>query len=352
MSYLYHKKVPQGKNQSGRFAAGMSLAEAKQKLTIFDLWQYFGFPGRPSKTCRSPFREDHKPSFSVTPDGSLFHDFATGESGDSVAFFQHATGHPIAQSCRDFIALAGGRAEGTRFVAIPAGHRKVEEGNKPPPCFPPLRMGSPADLAALSALRRIPVPGLEWAAQRGLLRFATLQGRAAWVVTDGARVNAQARRMDGKLWEHIQAKAWTLAGSRAPWPIGIREAAASPSIALCEGGPDLLAAHYLGVWEQTGAGGESEPRCAPVGMLGASLRIPADALPLFADKQIRIFAHADEEGAAAMERWAEQLVPVCAKIDAFSFAGLRQGSGAAVKDLNDAIELDGASLERAGKMMP
>ena len=43
-------------------------------------------------------------------------------------------------------------------------------------------------------------------AERGLLRFAGWKDAPAWIVTDAARVNAQARRMDGKPWPGIAAK--------------------------------------------------------------------------------------------------------------------------------------------------
>ena len=154
-------------------------------------------------------------------------------------------------------------------------------------------------------------------------------------MTDTARVNAQARRMDGWEWEHIGAKAWTLPGAWASWPIGITEAQPFPAIALCEGGPDCLAAHYLTLWEQATHHNKRDAQCAPVAMLGASQRIHPDALPLFTGKRVRIFGHEDEAGRGAVERWAAQLASVGADVDAFSFAGLQQMDGQPVKDLND-----------------
>ena len=43
-------------------------------------------------------------------------------------------------------------------------------------------------------------------------------------------------------------------------------------------------------------------------MLGASQAIAEEALHLFRGKTIRIFAHADEAGAAARDKWATQLI--------------------------------------------
>ena len=71
------------------------------------------------------------------------------------------------------------------------------------------------------------------------------------------------------------AKAWTLPGAWASWPIGITETQPFPAIAICEGGPDFLAAHYLALWEQSTHHTKRDVQCAPVAMLGASQRIHA-----------------------------------------------------------------------------
>jgi hypothetical protein len=114
------------------------------------------------------------------------------------------------------------------------------------PGFPDFSKGTPADIRRLAALRHLSPEAVTLALARGLLWFAALKGCAAWLVTDRARLNAQDRRMDGKLWEYIRAKAYTLPGSWAAWPVGIMEAQPFPAIAFCEGGPDLLAAcHFI-----------------------------------------------------------------------------------------------------------
>ena len=179
----------------------------------------------------------------------------------------------------------------------------------------------------------------------GLLRFATLRGHRAWIVTDDERVNAQARRLDGGLWEHIGAKAWTLPGCWASWPIGIELIGLEetpPMILLVEGGPDLLASlHFIHA-----TGGAC--RWLPCAMLGAKQRIHKDTLPLFAGKRVRIFPHDDEPGRAGAEGWARQLAAVGADVDCFRFAGLRKADGSPVEDLNDCTSLhpdDAAELE-------
>ncbi len=206
---------------------------------------------------------------------------------------------------------------------------------KPKPSFQALHRGTEHDFRQLADLRGIQYAAHAWADERGLLRFATLKDHLAWIVTDSARLNAQARRMDGQLWDHLEAKpkAWTLPGSRASWPIGIEESEPFETIALCEGGPDFLAAHALCLQEYNS-------HCAPVGMLGASMRIHADALPLFFGKIVRIFVHNDDAGRKAAENWTDQLEAAGAIVDAFPFAGLRKTDGALIKDLNDFLDID------------
>jgi CHC2 zinc finger len=326
-----------------------TLSDAKARLNIHALWTHFNYPGGPKTNCRSPFRDDAKPSFSVNADGTLWNDFSTGEAGDAVDFFQRATGLSQKDSCRKFIELAGGhiaplpRMTSSRLQAVEVKSR---------PIFPDFSTGTAADFKQLASLRNIGREGLEFASERGLLWFATLKDCPSWIVTDSVRVNAQARRMDGQQWEHIGAKAWTLPGSWASWPIGITESKNSPAIALCEGGPDLLSAHYLALWEQAPHCTKLGAQCSPVAMLGASQRIHPDALPMFAGKRVRIFGHDDEAGRGAVERWAVQLASVGANVDAFSFAGLRQADGKPVKDLNDSLLMDEGSFASVERMLP
>lgn len=284
---------------------------------------------------------DHKPSFSVNEAGTLFHDFASGDAGDTMDFFQRASQLPLKDACRKFIELAGERTTSSPHLKL---YQAPPAEIKPKPSLPEFWVGTADEIRRLAILRNIGREGLMAASERGLLRFAKLRDTTAWIVTDASRLNAQARRLDGQLWEHIGAKAWTLPTSLASWPIGIMEAQTSRIIALCEGAPDFLAAHYLMLWEGV--------QCSPVAMLGASQRIHVDALPLFAGKRVRIFGHDDVAGRGAVLRWAAQLATVGAKVDAFSFAGLQQEDGKPVKDLNDSLLMDVKSFTRVEKILP
>ncbi|MDB4641318.1 bifunctional DNA primase/polymerase [Akkermansiaceae bacterium] len=64
----------------------------KKVYRIHDAWEDLGLPGEPSESCRSPFRHDLNPSFSVFDAGRKWKDYGTDEGGDVFDFVQKATG--------------------------------------------------------------------------------------------------------------------------------------------------------------------------------------------------------------------------------------------------------------------
>lgn len=326
----------------------MNLAEAKTRLTIYDLWHHFGFEGEPRKSCRCPFHPDRSASFSIFDDGRAWNCFAGCGGGDAVTFIERATGLSQRDACRNLVELAGGSSVATaprpprpKPADVAAAQ---EQRRKTWPPFTPAA-GHPEAIDALARLRHVSRAGVDLMEQRGLLRFGQWHGHSAWFVTDGAGRNAQARRMDGAKWEGIDAKAQTLPGSRAAWPIGARESLPFRFVLFCEG-VDILAAHHFifghGPAEDTSA----------VAMLGASLAIHRDALPLFAGKRVRIMAHADAAGQNAAARWADQLKTIGADVDAADFTGLLMADGSPVKDLNDCTRLDPKQTPELETLIP
>jgi CHC2 zinc finger len=321
----------------------VDIREAKERLRIPDLWQRFELPGQPKASCKSPFREDRRASFSVSADGLLFHDFATGQGGSAIDFLQLATGLSHEVACKRFVELAGGAASPSSLAKTA---RPADSQARQKPILPDIRRGTKTELAALAKLRAVDLAACILADSVGLLRFGTWKDQPAWIVTDDERLNAQARRLDGEQWESIGAKAQTLPGSWASWPLGIRTGADYPAFMLCEGAGDLLAAlHFIHL-----AGREAD--CFPVAILGASHRIHADALPLFAGTHVRIYTHADKSGREAAERWAAQLASVCAEVDCADFAGLRKADGSHIKDLNDCTSIHPNDAKELEGLLP
>ena len=71
-------------------------------------------------------------------------------------------------------------------------------------------------------------------------------------------------------------------------------------------------------------------------ILGAAMKIADETLPLFAGKQVRIFAHSGRDGQEAGERWSEQLKESGVDATGYSFDGLTLGDNP-VSDLNDFV---------------
>jgi len=318
------------------------VAAAKERLTIHDIGRQLFPEWRPAKSCRCPWRPDKNPSFSVTADGRLWHDFTSGEGGDAVSFLARARGVSESEAAKEFIGLAGLRnGEGSTPLA-PAPARPVEpEKERAKPDLPDLDEGSPEEHRALANLRGLNVEAIRLAVARGLLRFCESREGRAWVITDADRWAAQARRLDGKPWQRLSAqpKAWTLPKSRASWPIGWRDAVERDRIALCEGGPDALACLHHAL------ASDVEKEIGVVCMIGAACRIPPECLASFNGKRVRVFVHADAAGLKAAQKWAAQLIEAGASVDGFAFDGLLKSDGSPVEDLCDMASVGPDSWE-------
>ena len=288
--------------QSPSFDGESPLDAAKESLDVTALWDYFSLPGRPGKSCKSPFREDRKPSFSIFANGQAFKDHATGEAGGLVEFVQLATGLDNSEACRYLIELAN-----TGSADAPTTQRRPARESKPCPfTLPQIDSGSITELDALARSRGLPLfAGIQILADRGNFAFYNHSEGRAWLVYDRAGRVAQGRLLSGQWQAGMKAK--TLPGSRASWPVGASTIKPETElIYFCEGGPDLIAA-ATAVFV---AAPEQLTRSAFVAMLGASQAIAEGALHLFTGKQIRIFAHADVAGAIAQNKWAEQLIDI------------------------------------------
>ena len=298
-----------------------------------------------------PWHQEKTPSFNVNPARGTFKCFGCGAHGsvfDFVMLREGITFLPAVRWLADRagISVAGGTASVGKAAGRASGPKLIIKRPEPVPFRLPadLHQGTSKELRAVADQRGLSLEGAALASERGLLRFGSPRGCLSWIVLDAERLNAQARRMDGGLWEHIgRKKAFTLPGSRASWLIGAPEAEAFPFVALVEGAPDLLAAHHFIAAE----GRESD--VAAVAVLGAANDIPEAALLLLANKRVRIYPHMDAAGAAAAVRWTAQLERVGCDVDAFSFEGLRRADGEPIADLNDLalVDVDDFEAERS-----
>jgi CHC2 zinc finger/Toprim-like len=292
-------------------ATDSQLQVAKEWLLIPALWHLLNLPGKPGRCCRSPFREDRNPSFSIYDGGRRWKDHATGEGGDVVDFLARALNLSNEDACKRLIELAG---VSPKISHLPRREERQADGAKESVQleFPPLTPYS-WDLAQRVANSRgLKITAVEFAALwLKTLVFGCVCEQECWTLTDASRKCAAGRRIDGRPFPTIgtlaERKSHSLAGSRKSWPVGILPPGFEEpwlkqhvdKILLVEGGPDYLAAcQFIAAQDMN---------VLPVAMLGASQTISDDALPYFADRKVTIVAHPDEAGRAAAMRWAKQI---------------------------------------------
>jgi DNA primase len=309
------------------------ICDAKQRLTMSQLWKQLGLQGRavPGSSLRSPFREDRNPSFAIFKSDQGWKDYGTGESGDQIDLIQKHFACEKREAIRRFLDYTGS--------PMPLPHRKCTETKEEPPKWS-FRLGTTAEIEQVAALRGLSVETVRAVQDHGLLRFGIHRDVPAWIVTDKAAINAQARRLDGKNWGNSEEgiKAITLSGSKASWPLGTEEAKDFKKVAFVEGGPDLLAAFAA-------FHAEGKDDVAAVAMLGAAHKIPNSALIILGGKRIRIFAHTDMAGQKGATRWASQLSSVGCRVDKLIFPPLKTQKDKPIKDLNDLMNIKADDYE-------
>ena len=92
----------------------ITLAEAKERIRIPDLWRELGLEGEPKKHCRCPFHEDRSPSFSIFDDGKGWKCHAGCGEGSAVDFLVKAKGLSDEEACIEILRRAGSNREVVR----------------------------------------------------------------------------------------------------------------------------------------------------------------------------------------------------------------------------------------------
>ena len=201
------------------------LQAAKERLTIPAFWHRLRLRGKPGRSCRSPFREDRSPGFSVYDDGRKWKDHGSDDRGDAVDFLVQTLRLSPEDACRKLIELTGVIPHIPHFPREKKHADGTEEEKaKKRQQWPMFEAPTCAEIKAFAELRGLSIEGVYLAAARGLLWCANSREGQAWIITDSRRRNAQARRLDGQPWARIGAKAWTLTGSEGALPIRLREA--------------------------------------------------------------------------------------------------------------------------------
>jgi hypothetical protein len=313
------------------------IVEAKHRLRIEQLWVHLGLPGEPSQQCKSPFRDDKSPSFSVYADGLRWKDFSTGESGDAPDFLAKAKGIDNRQAVAMFLDLAGYQSLAPVRFEIPPKKEVVRPDRKPD--LTRFREASADELCQIANSRQLSVEAIEHAQKIGTLRVCPdFRGKPSWVLFDASGRCAECRRIDRQRYaiDGIPAKAAALRHSDKTWPVGIHLPYGLPGseIAIVKGGPDYLAFIHFALRF-------SLKNVQPVAMLGRGLTISKEALQYFRNRPVRIYPHNDPDGGGYSQAvcWASHLEQNGCGVHIRRLVGLVKTDGKPPKDLNECVEL-------------
>jgi len=339
-----------------------ALKIAKEQVRIPDVWRALGLKGSPSKSCRSPWREDRKPSFSVFDDGKAWKDFSTDEGGDVVDFLMASTGCTHLEACDWLRDRAGVSTDYSQPFSFKPIHRPTATKEEKPPSkivIPSPLEATSEIIEAVARSRNVDHQAVKLGVLMGCIEFATVCGCPCWVLTDESRRCAEARRISGEVFKAVgtlgERKAHTLRGSNKSYPVGITLRKdimdGIDGILLVEGSPDFLAMlHYLRRARlnklPNGKG------FTPVAMLGRTNAIAPDTLTAFKDKVVRIYPHLDPDGGGmeSAESWASSLVKAGVEdVEILSLEGTNTPDGEQANDIN---ETTGGSEELAGEILP
>jgi hypothetical protein len=272
------------------------FSAAVAAFSIADAWRMLGYEGEPKRACKSPFREDRTPSFSIHNDGKSWKDHATGDGGDVVEFVKLAV---------------GGYAEARDWLKERIGMGGALKSEDTPPQSRTKQIKWPSELVEGQNATRIKFAhrrgfsptSSQIMVTAGLLRFSIVDGNKCFVITDESRRAAEIRRIDGQPFG--KSKAYPLRGVDKTWLPGadlLRIASPDVGVLVTEGATDFLTAIDLYVRYRRGKLGHK--RWVIVAILGASCKtLDGECATLIRGRHVRLAPDADDAGDAMTSHW-------------------------------------------------
>lgn len=307
------------------------IGEFVRSLDVRQVWSALGLPGQPSVSCKCPKHDDGNASFSVfrsNRDGRwLWMCHASCGFGDLVDLWVLMTGQTKGEALRELRRAFDSRCGGYTPPVRDWISRAPEARSKPSLA---MDAGTDAEFKALAELRKLPELALRLTAERGLLRFADHRGARCWVITDSEGRAISCRPLGVNPWGGT--KSYMVKNTHAAHLVGSPHLESADLVFLCEGGPDLLAAHAA-IHHLDVMGHVDPSRVIGVAMLSASSSPATATCEAFQDKTVVIWAHSDSAGVEAAERWAAQLRPYAQAVHVIQAGDLLPG----MKDLNDVV---------------
>ena len=222
----------------------MKIEELKRRLPLPELMARLGFEAHTVPLCSSPFRPDNNPSWGIKEENGswFFHDFATKEGGDELAFIQQALGLGTKDAYHKYRELAGIQGD-----AIP-----VLEPLSPGIEWAPARDAfQPAHAKRLSEWRGYSSEFVTWLHENDLV--GVVDGLLAFPVSHNPRQPRQNGKVDGAHC-FTKEKSWRIMGGKsAPWWIGEND----ERVYVFESQWDAFAFMDLTKWAEVQAGNSS-----------------------------------------------------------------------------------------------
>jgi hypothetical protein len=242
------------------------LARAKERITVSDLGSMLYAGWKAGKSCRSPFRDDRNPSFSVFDGGRRWKDFGTEERGDVVDFLAKAKGLDKSAAAKELIAIANTGATGAPVVPRIDRRPAAKEPLKPMPAdvaaiwdegLEHLR-GSLWTQQGIEKWRRWPLGTVRQLAEDGLIGCPSLFGRRGIafpvqipyrnelgiVTTSNAGFHFRHKPNDGEtkaFWSYLpNIKAYGVTCPAAPFVIGAGFVPYAQTVVVTEGQWDAI----------------------------------------------------------------------------------------------------------------
>lgn len=338
------------------------LLEAKQRLSITELWSRRGWTGKPDKSCRFPNDEEGKPCCSIFVASTgrsaglqLLKNHKTGFTYDAPGLLSEVEGLTIKEACRIYISLAGVKPLDDSDTARRSNKKNQSSSvtpvhkETPKPVFD-FRLLNPRELdadevEAIATSRDVSARTIEALMKFGVIHSVTISHDVRVPIPNEKRP-LQAWALHSHDWQSFRLrpfgrvfpkfqdktyKAFTPSGGSCSQPVWIGDESAE-RILVVEGEGDGVAAVEIMRREQSSDG------LAIVVIFSSSVRIPPSYLSRFEGRKVRIIPHVGDgkrQGEIAAVKWSASLRPWAAQIEIFNLNGLQTADGDPVGDVGD-----------------
>ena len=238
------------------------------------------------------FRPEKTPSVSIRQkeSGWRWHDFGSGEGGDTVSYLCDIRGFSFKDALAELRSLAGVILPEPRITSAMEREGLWEDAEAKE--RPESQSGTRAQHEALAALRKVSVSTVTALEFQGVLSFGEYRNRPAFFL-HGTRELFQAKRLDGFDWWE-GTKALFISQSSHRW-IEATAGAADDCFLILEGCVSAIEGAEL--LRRAGMAG------TVIALPSANAKIPAALAGRLAEGRCLILADGDPPGRGAGERW-------------------------------------------------